>query len=602
MRKRTLIGLATGVAAAGLLVPVSVYATDAFTNTASSAQAVKVGYEPTSTAWWLSGHVTIPVTAPGWTLEFEAPAGLAPQVYNGKVTVTDTHVKVVGDGYQGGEFTFGVDLGGKHTSYELKNFKLNGERIDVQGGSWKLGDGGSKPPVPPVPPTPGPTDPTKPPTPPAPDPGGLKPGESSVSDKALKLSAEFKDWGTSGQLDFTITNTGTKDIASWSALYGLEAWLLPGDSWGDGNVAVQKELKRLQITGKGALKAGASAKVSVATSQPGPDGRPPVDAGKPAAAWRGASPFIDAAAYPVPDLAQISKDTGVKQFVLGFIVGDSQGKGLPRWGSDAITPSQHLAKSIAELRAAGGDVAISFGGENGHELAVDHKSAQELAKTYQGVIDRYHINKIDFDVEGSIQTNAAANKRRAEALKILQDNARKNGAPLHVSLTLPSLATGLVQDGKNVLKSFTDAGAQPDVVNVMAMMMGQSVPDMGEYGDAVITAGEGLHKQLKEFFPNKSEAELWRMVGITPNIGKNNGDGGQGVGDKGVVTVADMNKIQKFAAEKNIGMLSMWSVGRDQQCAGGAVQFDSGCSGAKQQKYDFSKAVSQYKKEWQIGK
>ncbi|MFZ3491978.1 chitinase [Streptomyces sp. 5.8] len=603
MRKRTLIGLATGVAAAGLLVPVSVYATDAFIDTAaSSAQAVKVSL--TGSTWWLSGSVKIPGAAPGWKLEFDVASGPAPQVYTGKSTVSGSHVTVTADTYQGGEFTFGVDLGGKHTSYELKNFKLNGKAIDAQGASWKDGDGGSKPPVPPTPtpPSPTPTPPTPTPTPPTPHPDEMKPGESWVSDKGLKLTAEFKDWGTSGQLDFTITNTGTKDIPSWSALYGLEAWLLPGDSWGDGNVAVQKVHKRLQITGKGALKAGTSAKVSVATTQPGPDGRPPVDVGKPAASWRGASPFIDAAAYPVPDLAQISKDTGVKQFVLGFIVGDSQGKGLPRWGSDAITPSQHLAKSIADLRASGGDVAISFGGENGHELAVDHKSAQELAKTYQGVIDRYRINKIDFDVEGSVQTNAAANKRRAEALKILQDNARKNDTSLHVSLTLPSLASGLVQDGKNMLKSFTDAGVQPDVVNVMAMMMGQSVPDMGKYGDAVIMAGEGLHKQLKESFPNKSDAELWRMVGITPNIGKNNGDGGQGVGDKGVVTVADMNKIQKFAAEKNIGMLSMWSVGRDQQCAGGAVQFDSGCSGAKQQKYDFSKAVSQYKKEWRIGK
>ncbi|MFG2999110.1 chitinase [Streptomyces sp. NPDC048340] len=602
MRKRTGIALATGLATAGLMVPVSVYATDAFTNaSASSGQAVNVSL--TGTTWWLSGSVKIPGAQPGWKLEFEVPSGPMPQVYTGKTEISGRHVTVTGDAYQGGEFTFGVDLGGKQSSYELKNFKLNGKAVDAQGASWKDGDSGSKPPVPPTPtpPTPTPTPPTPTPTP-TPDPGGLKPGESWVSDKGLKLTAEFKDWGTSGQLDFTITNTGTKDIASWSALYGLEAWLLPGDSWGDGNVSAQKEQKRLQITGKGALKAGASAKVSVATTQPGPDGRPPVDAGKPAAAWRGASPFIDAAAYPVPDLAQISKDTGVKQFVLGFIVGDSQGKGLPRWGSDAITPSQHLAKSIAELRASGGDVAVSFGGENGHELAVDHKSAQELAKTYQGVIDRYAINKIDFDVEGSIQTNAAANKRRAEAVKILQENAKRNGKQLHVSLTLPSLATGLVQDGKNVLKSFTDAGAQPDVVNVMAMMMGQSVPDMGKYGDAVISAGEGLHKQLKEFFPNKSDADLWRMVGITPNIGKNNGDGGQGVGDKGVVTVADMNKIQKFAAEKNIGMLSMWSVGRDQQCAGGAVQFDSGCSGAKQEKYDFSKAVSQYKKEWQLGK
>lgn len=602
MRKRTAIAVATGVVTCGLLVPATVFATDAFTD-ASSAQAVQV--KLTGTKWWLSGSVTIPGAKPGWKLEFDVPNGAVPQIYTGRTSISGKHVTVTADTYQGGEFTFGVDLAGKQSTYELTGFTLDGQPVDVQGASWK--EGGSTPtpdPDPSRPPTPDPSktptpDPTKPPTP---DPGGMKPGETWVSDKAMKLSAEFKDWGTSGQLDFTVTNTGTRDLPSWSAAYGLEAWLQPGDSWGDASATAQKELKRLLLTGKGPLKAGASAKISVATTQPGPDGRPPVDAGRPAAAWRGASPFVDAAAYPTPDLAQISKDTGIKQFVLGFVVGDTQGKGLPRWGSDSLTPTQHMARQIAELRRTGGDVAVSFGGENGHELAVDHKSAQELAKAYQGIIDRYDINKIDFDVEGSVQTNTAANKRRAEAVKILQDNAKRNGKALHVSLTLPSLATGLVQDGKNVLKSFTDAGTKVDVVNVMAMMMGQSVPDMGKYGDAVIMAGEHLHRQLKDFFPDKSDAELWRMVGITPNIGKNNGDGGQGAGDKGVVTVTDMKKIEKFAADKNIGMLSMWSVGRDQECRNGAVSFEPTCSGTKQQKYDFSKAVAQYTKEWTVGK
>ncbi|MFE5681588.1 hypothetical protein ACFQ8A_41685, partial [Streptomyces erythrochromogenes] len=187
-------------------------------------------------------------------------------------------------------------------------------------------------------------------------------------------------------------------------------------------------------------------------------------------------------------------------------------------------------------------------------------------------------------------------------VKIIQDNAKRDGKELHVSLTLPSLATGLVDNGKNVLKSFTDAGAELDVVNAMAMMMGDSVPDMSKYGDAVIMAGEHLHDQLKEFFPSKTDAELWRMVGLTPNIGKNNADGGYDAADRGVVTVDDMKNLEKFAAKKNIGMLSMWSVGRDKQCKSGKPDFTYDCSGAKQADYDFSKTVAQYTKQWDINR
>lgn len=608
MRKRTAIVLATGVAACGMLIPTAVYATDAISPTAASAAAA-VKVDLSGNEWHLHGSVKLPgVTAGDWKLEFDAPTDVTLTVNYGATVISGNHVTVKAMPYQQGEFSFDVPVGGKLSSYELTNFKLNGKPIKVEGTSWNKGGGGGSTTPPVTPPTTPPTTPpvTPPTTPPLTGPddpaGAMRPGETWVSDKALQVTAEFQDWEASGQLNLVIRNTGRSDVKSWSARYGIEKWMTPGQSWGGADVTAQKQLNLLQIKGKETLKAGGEVRVSVSTTQPGSDARPAMDAGQPSSAWRGATPFLDAAAYPIPDLAQISKDTGNKQFVLGFLVGDSQGKGLPRWGHDTLTTSQYMAKQIAELRKTGGDVVVSFGGENGHELAVDSKNAKDLAKTYQDVIDRYNLNKIDFDVEGTIQLNHAANKRRAEAVRILQDNAKKSGKSLHVSLTLPTLSTGLVQDGKGVLKSFVDAGAKVDVLNVMAMMMGQSVPDMGRYGDAVIMAGINLQKQLKEFYPGKSDAELWRMVGLTPNIGKNNADGGQGVGDKGVVSVADMKKIEKFAAEKNIGMLSMWSIGRDQSCANGAVSFESTCSGVKQSKYDFSKALSQYKKEWTIGK
>jgi hypothetical protein len=60
-------------------------------------------------------------------------------------------------------------------------------------------------------------------------------------------------------------------------------------------------------------------------------------------------------------------------------------------------------------------------------------------------------------------------------------------------------------------------------------------------------------------YPSRTDAALWRMVGITPMIGRNDEV-------TEVFTLADMTTLVNWAKSKPIGMLGMWSVSRDQPC------------------------------------
>ena len=56
------------------------------------------------------------------------------------------------------------------------------------------------------------------------------------------------------------------------------------------------------------------------------------------------------------------------------------------------------------MRAHGGDVVVSFGGAAGLELAAAYsragRTAADLEKAYQKVIDCYALTYVDFDIEG----------------------------------------------------------------------------------------------------------------------------------------------------------------------------------------------------------
>ncbi|MBO1334228.1 cellulose binding domain-containing protein [Streptomyces sp. VRA16 Mangrove soil] len=316
---------------------------------------------------------------------------------------------------------------------------------------------------------------------------------------------------------------------------------------------------------------------STATASPSTSSSSGTGSGSTASA--GFAPYVDTSLYPKFDLVSSSKATGVKEYNLAFIT--SGGSCVPKWGGVTDLGSDEVAAQIGDLRAAGGDVRVSFGGASGTELAQACSSASDLAAAYQKVIDQYKLTKVDFDVEGGALPDTAANTERARAIATLQ----KNNAGLNVSFTLPVMPEGLTSDGVNFLKNAKENGVSTDLVNIMAMDYGASYSgDMGTYAEQAATATQA---QIKSAL-GLSDTAAWKAVGITPMIGVND------VSSE-IFKVDDATQLVSFAKNKGLGGLSMWSATRDKQCDGGAKNYaDPTCSSIEQSANAFQKAFAAF--------
>jgi hypothetical protein len=271
-------------------------------------------------------------------------------------------------------------------------------------------------------------------------------------------------------------------------------------------------------------------------------------------------------------LTDVSSASTLKNFTLAFVTSAGCKASWfnaydPRtaWGLDQITA----------IRAAGGDVKISFGGESGIELAQACTDVTSLTAEYQAVVTAYHLKYVDFDIEGAAVAEPASISLRSQALARLQ--AANPG--LKVSLTLPVLPTGLTADGLNVVQSAINAGVSLDVVNVMAMDYYQS----GNYGDLAVQAANSTFSQLKTLYPGKSDAQVWRLLGVTPMLGQND--------DGHVFDQTAARQLVSFAQQHHLGELAFWEVTRDRNACTGALYM---CTNVSQQPYEFSKIFAGY--------
>jgi hypothetical protein len=297
------------------------------------------------------------------------------------------------------------------------------------------------------------------------------------------------------------------------------------------------------------------------------------------------APYVDATVDTPPfDLAADLKASGTKYFTLGFIV--AQGGCTASWGGFYPVSSGYYSAGIQALRAAGGDVIVSFGGEAGEELADACTSVSALQAQYQSVISEYNISHIDFDVEGADEGNTASLTRRFAAIAALE----KANPTLSVSLTVPVLPQGLDFNGLNVVKSAIANGARIDNVNVMAMDYGDGpAPNpAGQMGTYAIDAARATEAQLATLYPTLTTAQLWHMVGVTALIGVND------ITDE-VFQVSDAQQLETFAAQTHLGRLSMWAATRDVACPGGAQTFSGDtCSSIVQQPDAFQAVLAKF--------
>lgn len=312
------------------------------------------------------------------------------------------------------------------------------------------------------------------------------------------------------------------------------------------------------------------------------------------------APFVDMTAWPTPILDQIGVRNGISQFTLGFVT--SEGSCVPSWGgvtalgsTDATGLLTSISGSITALRFQGGDVSVSFGGASGTGLLQSCTSVSSLETAYQTVINTYKLTHIDFDIEGAAIADHASVDRNFAAVADLQKITSGLGGTLHVTVTLPVLQSGLTSDGTYAVSSALSHGVSFDQVNVMAMDYGGAVSDMGAAAIQAVSATQTQLAALLTAAGRSSQAKLaWQMVGVTPMIGINDASGE-------TFSLANAATLNSFVTAHGVGLVGIWSIGRDLPCGTAQTAASPSCSGVAQANYAFSSQFGALGGHWGTG-
>jgi chitinase len=305
-------------------------------------------------------------------------------------------------------------------------------------------------------------------------------------------------------------------------------------------------------------------------------------------------PYVDVTLTPTYQF-QDPQANPARDVALAFVVADPDQRCQPSWGAHYTLGEAgeelELDRRVAQLRAAGGNVMISFGGQANDELAAACTDPAALKHAYAEVIDRYDVNVIDLDIEGDALTDGPSVQRRAAAIAALQEERQQAGGELDVWLTLPVATTGLTASGLDVVQSTIDGGVDLLGVNVMTMNFNEGAP-----APAMLTSIqrslEATATQLADLYGRRGtpldEAQRWAHLGATPMIGQNDVD-------REVFTLDDAAGLAAFAQDKGLGRVSTWSINRDQPCGASftdVVLHSNTCSGITQEPLAFAKVFT----------
>jgi hypothetical protein len=279
-------------------------------------------------------------------------------------------------------------------------------------------------------------------------------------------------------------------------------------------------------------------------------------------------------------ISSIVSSSGEKEFNLSFVL-DSGGC-TPAWdgsSSQLVSNDTAVLADVNAIRAAGGDVAVTFGGYNGTELGTTCGSASALAAAYQEVVTKYNLTHVDFDYEnGALDSNTAI---RFGAIKILE----ANNPNLKVSLTIPMTTVGFPGTGVDEIQQAKADGARLDVANIMDFDTG--LTSGTETGQTESIANDAV-AQLETIY-GWSAAQAWSHLGLTLMNGHTDQP-------SELFLQSDFSNLLGFAQSNHPALFSYWSANRDFQCPAGVVEpwAPGTCSEVTQNAYDYTKIVVQY--------
>ena len=249
-------------------------------------------------------------------------------------------------------------------------------------------------------------------------------------------------------------------------------------------------------------------------------------------------------------------------------------------GSCAL--DQDLLNKLPDARTyvgAGGQLIISFGGQNGVYAEIACKDDNQLFNLLDKLIVDSGTRRIDWDVEGHQLLDVEGTSRRTRVLLRLQAKY----PDLYTSFTLPGWLRGVDANSMNLLKTSIAAGVRISMVNVMTMSFGlenlRTMVVPSTVAQASIMTFRATVSQMATLYPNKTQAQLHAMMGMTPMIGKND--------DGSTFSLVDAKTIADFVKANGIGLLSYWSFQRDQAQASNASNDLGSFSGVAQSNYQF---------------
>ncbi len=457
-------------------------------------------------------------TMNGWTVAFDLPSGTTAGTYwDATLTQTGAHYAFKNRDYNGSLAP------GASASFGFVAAGTAAPAGCTLNGAACTGGGG------------GGSD-TQPPT----TPGGLAATGHTSSSVSLSWTASTDNVGVTGYEVYQGSSSATTVSGTSATVSGLSA-----------STAYTFKVRAKDAAGN---SSAFSASVTATTDASGGGGS---GAGR-------FSPYVDIT-MATPALRDVANATGQKHFTLAFALADSTGCN-PSWGGTVPLNDSRVIGEVNDLKGVGGDVTVATGGAAGPYLETTCGSSAALLAAYEKALDAVGGNRLDVDVEAAIPV-AQVNT----ALKQLQ-SAR--GTAITYTLRVQGQDYGVDPFSVQILQDAASRGLNV-TVNPMLMDFGFS----GDWGDALVSAANATLGQMRQIWPGKSDADLKRMLGLTPMIGKN---------DTGPITTqAIARQVLSYAQSNHVGYVGFWSVGRDNGgCPNGTLS--PTCSGVSQSTYEFT--------------
>ena len=270
-------------------------------------------------------------------------------------------------------------------------------------------------------------------------------------------------------------------------------------------------------------------------------------------------------------LVEAKQSAGMTSAILAFAV---------TRGNCALVPN--FTNKLPDARnyvASGGQLLMSFGGADGIYAEIACRDDNELFALMEKVMEDSGSRRFDFDIEGYQLLNTEGTARRARVLARLQAKY----PDLYVSFSLPGWLRGLNPPAIDLLTTTQAAGVRIDMVNVMTMSFGQenlrTMVMPSTVGQASVMTFRATANQMAAIFPNKSQPQIYAMMGISPMIGKND--------DGSTFTLDDARTVAEFVNANGVGLISYWSFQRDRAQANNGSDDLNSFSGVAQSNFQF---------------